>query len=1118
MLGRRQNTKFKKKKNEVMPTTSDDNLEDPCRHTPGASWLVALERTCRPPSSINSSQQPIRSADERDNEEIINLFLSTYTWDRGTDRVHDMCRTHRSAGGRRADDNSHRGERGDGDCDRWWGSTDDGQCLGHCGPVGPFTLLRCKMFVAAQSGALVRPYTRCRTERTDEIEFSTRSHIAALPPAASAAGLLIAGTLTAIAQIKWKQAAELCELAGSPRPPEWPNVLSIPPEWNTGTRVTSADLATRQQFSLCVGGGIVHAPLEPLVCAVRRPPPAWNIRSSLVLEPVDLVDGCDGCCGIYANIACGPQNGPQHSNSVGSRRASGLALHCSLPSFAPPGVVPLTSSAHTRRCDDLPCYGRHLSNSNPAAPRRIALRCRGGNGEFPLASSSLPIVPPVTPARPPPPNWSVVFVRGLGWLHISRRPNRPASRVRKLLRAAHERAVRGHRARLDPTAQRLGDAQRPRLPLNMSPVAAVGTAAAAAATMAPAVVLSPLAPAFVPSAALPSATSPLPGGTGNVCLGGSGDPGDPGDLGNLVLGTEAARAGRHARPMGGRLPPWTLTCSERVARGLDDRCRCNHPLEAPLKCEEFHPNEIHAPRGACHVSKLDPRERRYRARSDLIVAQNGEAKNPGPPLNPNAPTFAPAAPAVVIAAPLDPRARGFVPKAQQQRPSCPNDCVLTPEGKVAARRYNGGATRYYYSCRNCRRSFSQIRPDKLPPGHHRNPKWCKPAAAAPPPTSEPPATPKRHRHGRRHKPREWTLRAGQTQGEVALGFHNSSGKLSDETSRKNWIDALLAKLDIVGVCELGADASVQAEMEAAQRQLRDGYKAVFGRGTRAKSGMALLVSNRLATTTVQHVYDDGTGHTLIASVNVHGRLPLLIVLSHAPASTDSDRERYFTDLLSHIPEPDPRHPDRRAVWLGDFNFEEGDGTQSNAYEKMLEAYAAVCRKLGSEADGGLLDAYRIAHSDGSDTTRGDRRIDRGLIDSRLVGGLPGLADADHIHQTDLQVVKKGGKLGKKPDHKAVRITLRFSDTERPKPAPRYDPRRISADRLKVLDATITPLLKDATCDPELTEDKMQRKVAALFDGWNKADRKAHNHERHVLISKIDGCERSGQWRDIIMPS
>ena len=104
----------------------------------------------------------------------------------------------------------------------------------------------------------------------------------------------------------------------------------------------------------------------------------------------------------------------------------------------------------------------------------------------------------------------------------------------------------------------------------------------------------------------------------------------------------------------------------------------------------------------------------------------------------------------------------------------------------------------------------------------------------------------------------------------------------------------------------------------------------------------------------------------------------------------------------------------KLIWLGDFNFEEGDGTQSDAYEKMIEAYATVCRKLGSEADGGLLDAYRIAHSDGVDTTREGRRIDRGLIDPRLVGGLPGLADADHIHQTELQVVGKGGNLRHSP--------------------------------------------------------------------------------------------------------
>ena len=58
-------------------------------------------------------------------------------------------------------------------------------------------------------------------------------------------------------------------------------------------------------------------------------------------------------------------------------------------------------------------------------------------------------------------------------------------------------------------------------------------------------------------------------------------------------------------------------------------------------------------------------------------------------------------------------------------------------------------------------------------------------------------------------------------------------------------------------------------------------------------------------------------------MNVHGKLPLLIVLSHAPPAT-SDRRRtaYFKGLLARIPEVDPRQPDRKSIWLGDFNFEE----------------------------------------------------------------------------------------------------------------------------------------------------------------------------------------------------
>ena len=176
-----------------MPTTSDEYLETHAAALTLTSWLGASSVPAAAVTSINPSQQPIRSADIYHNKQTTNLFFNDYIWDRGTDRVHDTCKMHRSASSRRADDNSHRSERGDGDFDRRWSSTDGGECLGHCGPNGPFTLLRCKMFVAAQSGALVRPYTRCRTERTHEINFFTRSHIAALPLAASAARLLMTG-------------------------------------------------------------------------------------------------------------------------------------------------------------------------------------------------------------------------------------------------------------------------------------------------------------------------------------------------------------------------------------------------------------------------------------------------------------------------------------------------------------------------------------------------------------------------------------------------------------------------------------------------------------------------------------------------------------------------------------------------------------------------------------------------------------------------------------------------------------------------------------------------------------------------------------------------------------
>ena len=131
------------------------------------------------------------------------------------------------------------------------------------------------------------------------------------------------------------------------------------------------------------------------------------------------------------------------------------------------------------------------------------------------------------------------------------------------------------------------------------------------------------------------------------------------------------------------------------------------------------------------------------------------------------------------------------------------------------------------------------------------------------------------------------------------------------------------------------------------------------------------------------------------------------------------------------------------MWMGDFNFEEprgdtstsgsGDG-QQGARARMLGAYAAVCAKLGSRACGGLEDAYAITHVGRHGvTSKAGRAIDRILVDPRMVGGVPGIVDADLIHQTDLQVKGKNNTLRAAPDHKAPRVTLRLSDIEKPPP-------------------------------------------------------------------------------------
>jgi hypothetical protein len=175
---------------------------------------------------------------------------------------------------------------------------------------------------------------------------------------------------------------------------------------------------------------------------------------------------------------------------------------------------------------------------------------------------------------------------------------------------------------------------------------------------------------------------------------------------------------------------------------------------------------------------------------------------------------------------------------------------------------------------------------------------------------------------------------------------------------------------------------------------------------------------------------------------------------------------------------------------------------------MLKAYATVCRQLGCESAGGLEDAYVVTHpGKAHGTSRTGRAIDRVLVDPRLIGSIPGLVDAAHVHQNMLQVVGQSGTLRAAPDHKAVKAVLRLSDIKRPPHRPRYTLTGLSAARRAEVELCVDTILKDEQRDPEETEANYVTTVSAMIDGYRTADRKANNCETHKLISKLDNLQR-----------
>ena len=137
------------------------------------------------------------------------------------------------------------------------------------------------------------------------------------------------------------------------------------------------------------------------------------------------------------------------------RTATSHASHATLRS--PLSSVPHDSHALSRalcsycRPNDLRGRSRHRCSAccSTGAPggsglcRSVDANCdtyagRGCRNYFCMRLRALPRAPSAVPVyasphyEPPPPNWSRLFVRGIGWVHIENRPNRPRSHTRRM--------------------------------------------------------------------------------------------------------------------------------------------------------------------------------------------------------------------------------------------------------------------------------------------------------------------------------------------------------------------------------------------------------------------------------------------------------------------------------------------------------------------------------------------------------------------------------------------------------------------------------------------------------------------------------------------------------------
>ena len=293
-------------------------------------------------------------------------------------------------------------------------------------------------------------------------------------------------------------------------------------------------------------------------------------------------------------------------------------------------------------------------------------------------------------------------------------------------------------------------------------------------------------------------------------------------------------------------------------------------------------------------------------------------------------------------------------------------------------------------------------------------------------------------------------------GDVTIRFHNSGGLACPEM-RRRYLRKMMRGVDVLGICETSWESTREEDARTvaawdpkirADLYVAGQYQRVSGSARNA--GLALLVRRGAEVTDVRvRQHGDQTLQCMIADLTIRGE-GLRIVLTHGdPGSALGAKEaayRRVEKAIRKVRAEDEREGTtarRRAIWMADHNMvkdramDEDRGTTGSqaAHQRLVAALESAEACLGE--GGVMVDGYAATHERGSrGYTHGVRRIDRAAVSPTLLdrGCVPRVEGVEHVAQDKLEVAMRtarGWEL-KTPHHKAVDVTLRFSEEPRAK--------------------------------------------------------------------------------------